>query len=80
MNTRQVLRTNRLGAPRAYQLGILSQIVDPPDRLRDEAQAIAEKIAHNSPALMRATKHALWNALEVGLTKAREASLIRSDL
>ena len=32
--------------------GILSQVVDPPERLRDAAQALAEKIARNSPAAM----------------------------
>ena len=54
----------RVDATRAYQLGILSQIVDPPERLRDEAQALAEKIARNSPEVLRATKRALWRALE----------------
>jgi enoyl-CoA hydratase/carnithine racemase len=49
---------------------MISQIVDPPDRLRYEAQALAEKIAKNSPAAMRATKRALWAALELGLTDA----------
>jgi enoyl-CoA hydratase/carnithine racemase len=57
-------RHERLTAVRAYQLGILSQVVDPPDRLRDEAGALAEKIARNSPAAMRASKQALWAALE----------------
>ena len=57
-------RHERISAPRAYELGILSQVVDPPERLRDEAQALAEKIAKNSPAAMRATKRALWAALE----------------
>ena len=63
----------RIDAFRARQLGILSQVVDPPQRLRDEAQLLAEKIAHNSPAAMRATKQALWSALEVGLTDACRA-------
>ncbi len=63
-------RHERIGATRAHQLGILSQIVDPPERLRDEAQALAEKIAQNSPAAMAATKRALWGALETGLTEA----------
>ncbi len=49
---------------------MISQIVDPPERLRDEAQALAEKIAKNSPAAMRATKKALVGALELGLTDA----------
>ncbi|MDQ1467053.1 MAG: enoyl-CoA hydratase [Actinomycetota bacterium] len=66
-------RWERVSAPRAYELGILSQVVDPPDRLRDEAQALAEKIAQNSPAAMRATKRALWGALELGLTDACRA-------
>src|SRR5207248_8286088 len=56
---------------RAYELGMISQIVDPPERLRDEAQALAEKIARNSPAAMRATKRALWGALEQGRSEER---------
>ena len=63
----------RVDARRARQLGILSQVVDPPDQLRAEAQALAEKIARNSPAAMRLTKQALWGALELGLTDAYRA-------
>src|SRR5260370_15777430 len=66
-------RHERLGAPRAYELGMISQIVDPPEQLRDEAQALAEKVARNSPAAMAATKRALWRALELGLTDACRA-------
>src|SRR4051812_42480498 len=66
-------RHERLSAQRAYELGILSQVVDPPERLRDEALALAEKIAHNSPTAMRATKRALWGALELGLSDACRA-------
>jgi enoyl-CoA hydratase/carnithine racemase len=66
-------RHERLSAQRAFELGMISQIVDPPERLRDEAQALAEKIARNSPAAMRATKKALWGALEHGLTDACRA-------
>src|SRR5919107_6084811 len=61
-------RHERMSAQRAYELGMISQIVDPPERLREEAQALAERIAKNSPAAMRATKQALWYALEAGLT------------
>lgn len=60
----------RLTAARAYELGILSQVVDPPERVREEALGLAEKIARNSPAAIRATKQALWGALETGLTDA----------
>ncbi len=63
----------QIEASRARQLGILSQVVDPPDRLRDEAQLLAEEIARNSPAAMRVTKQALWGALDVGLTDACRA-------
>ena len=52
---------------------MISEIVDPPERLREEAQELAEKIAKNSPAAMAATKRALWGALELGLTDACRA-------
>jgi enoyl-CoA hydratase/carnithine racemase len=66
-------RHERLTADRAHQLGIISQIVDPPSALRDAAQELAEKIARNSPAAMAATKRALWGALEAGLSDACRA-------
>jgi enoyl-CoA hydratase len=66
-------RHERISAERALQLGMISQIVDPPERLREEAQDLAEKIARNSPAAMRATKKALWDAFELGLTDACRA-------
>ena len=66
-------RHERVSAARAHELGMVSQVVDPPERLRDEAQALAETIARNSPAAMRATKRALWGALEAGLTSACRA-------
>src|SRR5207244_13652374 len=66
-------RNERMSAQRASDLGMISQIVDPPEQLRDEAQALAEKIARNSPAAMAATKRALWRALELGLTDACRA-------
>ena len=61
-------RYERMNAERAYELGMISQIVDPPEKLRDVAQQLGETIAKNSPAAMRATKKALWGALEYGLT------------
>jgi enoyl-CoA hydratase/carnithine racemase len=66
-------RYERLSAQRAYELGMISEIVDPPERLRDAAQELGEKIARNSPAAMAATKRALWAALEHGLTDACRA-------
>jgi enoyl-CoA hydratase/carnithine racemase len=66
-------RGERMTAGRAHELGILSEVVDPPERLRARAQEIGETIARNSPAAMAATKRALWNALERGLTDACRA-------
>jgi enoyl-CoA hydratase/carnithine racemase len=66
-------RYERIDAQRAYELGMISQIVDPPGGLRAAAQELAEKIAKNSPAAMAATKRALWGALELGLTDACKA-------
>jgi enoyl-CoA hydratase/carnithine racemase len=66
-------RHERLAARRAFELGMVSDVIDPPERLRDEAQALAERIARNSPTAVRATKRALWGALEAGLTDACRA-------
>jgi enoyl-CoA hydratase/carnithine racemase len=66
-------RHERISARRAYELGICSQVVSPSEQLRDETQALADKIARNSPAAMAATKRALWGALELGLTDACRA-------
>jgi enoyl-CoA hydratase/carnithine racemase len=59
-------RHERITAARAHQLGIVSQVVDPPEGLAAEAQALAELIARRDPALLAATKRALWAALEQG--------------
>ena len=66
-------RYERIGADRARELGILSEVVPSADALRPRAQELAETIARNSPAAMAATKRALWGALELGLTDACRA-------
>ena len=63
-------RHERMTADRARQLGILSEIVDPPSRLHARAQEIGETIAQHPPAQLAATKKALWSALEVVATRA----------
>jgi enoyl-CoA hydratase/carnithine racemase len=63
-------RDGTMDAARAYQLGMVSQLV-PPEELREKAQELAEKIARNPPETLRLVKHLLWNALEHGLTAAR---------
>jgi enoyl-CoA hydratase len=66
-------RHERITADRALALGMISEVVDPPEQLRQGAQDLGEKIARNSPAAMAATKRALWGALEQGLTEACKA-------
>jgi len=56
-------RHERMGAERAFELGIGSEVVDPAE-LRGRAQSLAEVIARRDPSLLRATKRALWGALE----------------
>lgn len=60
----------RLEATAAHRLGLVSEVVDPPDLLEDRVQALAESICRNSPAALRHTKRALLGALEVGRTEA----------
>jgi enoyl-CoA hydratase/carnithine racemase len=57
-------------AARAYELGLVTQVVDPPWRLEEETQALAEKIATNSPSAMEASKRAIWHGVELGLAGA----------
>jgi enoyl-CoA hydratase/carnithine racemase len=57
-------RHERISARRAYELGILSEVVDPPERLRAAAQALAELIAQRPPAELASVKRVLWNELE----------------
>jgi enoyl-CoA hydratase/carnithine racemase len=63
-------RHERVSAARAFQLGVVSEVVDPPGELRERAQQLGETIARNSPTAMAISKRALWRALEVGLTDA----------
>jgi enoyl-CoA hydratase len=67
-------RGERMSPQRAYELGLLSEVVDPPEMLRARAQELAELIAQNDPGQLRAAKKALWNTLEMGLTDAYRAS------
>ena len=64
----------RLSASRAYAFGLVTQLVEPPERLHDEAQALGELIARNSPAALAATKRAMWRTLQMGLDDACRAA------
>lgn len=65
-------RHERISAERARELGLVGQVVDPPDDLHDAAQAVAERIATADPAALAARKAALWRMQETWRT--REAS------
>jgi enoyl-CoA hydratase len=66
-------RYERIDASRALEIGLITEIVDPPVDLRERAQGLAELIAKNSPAALAATKRALWGAFEYGLMEACKA-------
>ena len=55
----------RTSAARAYQLGICSEIVDPPEQLPDVAQRLGETIAQYPPERLATIKRALWGVLEI---------------
>jgi enoyl-CoA hydratase len=57
-------RYERMPAARALALGIVSEVVDPPERLREVAQDLAERIALQPPDELAAVKQALWHELE----------------
>jgi enoyl-CoA hydratase len=52
----------RVSAAELYRLGIVEKVV-PPDKLLDEARALAETIAEKSPLAIRLAKHAM-NTIE----------------
>ena len=57
-------RFEAISARRAYEIGLVGQVVDPPHRLRAAAQAVAERIALTPPDILAAIKRSLWAALE----------------
>jgi enoyl-CoA hydratase len=62
----------RVDARRAYQLGWVSEVVDPPERLTEVAADIARRIADSADAAtLAAVKKQLWASLET--TRARVA-------
>jgi enoyl-CoA hydratase/carnithine racemase len=64
-----------MSAQRAYELGMIEEVVDPPEQLEEKAQALAELIAKNSPSALMATKRAIWTALELGREDALAAGM-----
>jgi len=59
----------RVGAQRALELGIITEVVGSPS-LAGRAREIAALVASNSPAAVRASKRILWESLELNLSQA----------
>jgi enoyl-CoA hydratase/carnithine racemase len=57
--------SERIDAHRARQLGLVSEVVDPPAHLHDRAQELAELIASNDEAQVIEAKRRLWARQEV---------------
>lgn len=64
-------RDYRLPAQRAYQLGLVDELVAQ-DQVMATAEEIARSIARNSPAAVSLSQQAIWNSLEMGYTQACE--------
>lgn len=65
-------RSFRLPAARAYQLGLVDELVPNTPDVLPAALAIAREMARNSPQSMALSKQALWQSLEMGYTQACE--------
>jgi E-phenylitaconyl-CoA hydratase len=65
-------RKYRMPASRAYQLGLVDELVPNVADLMPKALEIANDIAANSPQAVALSKEALWTSLETGYTQALE--------
>lgn len=60
----------RIDAQRAHQLGWISEIVDPPERLAEVAADVARRIAHSADvATLAAIKKQLWASMDTTRTR-----------
>ena len=65
-------RKYRMPAERAYQLGLVDELVDAPSDLAACAQEMADAMLENSPQAMALSKQAIWGAMERGYSDALE--------
>ncbi len=65
-------RHYRMPARRAYELGLVDELVASPDDLSGAVDAMLEAILRNSPQAMLRSKQAVWGSLERGYTEALE--------
>jgi enoyl-CoA hydratase/carnithine racemase len=62
-------RHERLGAQRAYELGLVSEVVEH-DRLMDRAREIAQLVNRNAPLAVRGTRLAIRKGIDLPLHEA----------
>ena len=65
-------RHYRMPAQRAYELGLVDELVARPADLRATAEQMADLIKGNSPAATARSKKAIWGSLEKGYTESLE--------
>lgn len=65
-------KSYRLKAERAYQLGLVDELVETPADLRKAAEEMARAILQNSPQAVSLSKQAVWGAMEHGYRDALE--------
>ena len=73
-------RDYRMPARRAYELGLVDELVETAEQARAVAEEMARSLLKNSPQAMALSKKAVWGALEHGYTDAMERGwdLLRS--
>lgn len=77
---RWALTGDHMGAEEAYRLGIVNKIV-PPEKLEEETQALAERIAQVPEASVRINKAVTWMGLEaMGLGAAMRVNAVLSSI
>lgn len=69
----------RIGARRALDLGLVSEIVDR-DELWERADALAARIASKPPLAVQGTVRAIWDSFALSAQGAREIPLIYTQL
>lgn len=67
-------RDFRLPAERAWQLGLVDELVETPAEVLPAALEIARSMLKNSPQAMALSKQAVWGSLELGYREALEAA------
>jgi len=67
-------RHYRMPARRAYELGLVDELVAAPDEARASAEEMARQMLENSPQAMALSKQAVWGAVEHGYSAALDAA------